>query len=195
MSKEVKCPRCGADIIADYDKLRGYCPYCKHEVWLEFDGMDNVLVAREYTKQAQEETRRAQEKTRRTSIRYAFLNQGCRRYFIIYLIGLAISVVFLVGAFAFDLFGDISHHFKGEIHPPMASYTITDGDHNYKDVVEAFKDAGFTNIKVSKDKDIVIGFFASEKTVKSVTISGHSEFSTDDWMLPDAMVRIVYHDK
>lgn len=64
---------------------------------------------------------------------------------------------------------------------------------NYKTVVKQLKDAGFTKINVKKDADLIAGFLHKEGDVKSVTIAGHDDFSTDDSFSKKAQVRITYH--
>lgn len=55
------------------------------------------------------------------------------------------------------------------------------------------KKAGFTNIKLEKEKDLIFGWISKNGEVSSVTINGKSSFSDGDWFKKDAVIRIKYH--
>ena len=63
---------------------------------------------------------------------------------------------------------------------------------NYKDVVNALTEAGFTNIKTNILYDIVYGF-TSEGEIDSVSIAGSTDFTTGSIFKKDAEVIVTYH--
>ena len=63
---------------------------------------------------------------------------------------------------------------------------------NYKDVVDALTEAGFTNIKTNILYDIVWGW-TSEGEVDSVSIAGNTDFKTGAIFNKDAEVVVTYH--
>ena len=64
---------------------------------------------------------------------------------------------------------------------------------NYTDVVEAFEDAGFINITVNIEYDIITGWLTDDGEVGSVTINGDKKFDSYDKYRLDAEVIITYH--
>lgn len=64
---------------------------------------------------------------------------------------------------------------------------------NYNDIVERFKNAGFTNITVRTKDDLVLGILSSEDEVESVSINGDDDFSKKDVFSADDPVVITYH--
>ena len=66
---------------------------------------------------------------------------------------------------------------------------------NYEDVVQLFKEAGFGNIELQVDYDIVFGFLAKENTIESITVNGDKKFSEGYTYSVDVPVVITYHAK
>ena len=64
---------------------------------------------------------------------------------------------------------------------------------NIKDVKDILSSAGFKNIKLIEDKDLILGVFSKHGEVEKVTINGNSEFSANEWFPVDAKVKITYH--
>ena len=65
----------------------------------------------------------------------------------------------------------------------------------YEDVVQAFEDAGFTNIIVEEMKDLTKDWLKKDGTVDSVSINGSLEFKEDAVFEKDSTIRIKYHSK
>ncbi|MBU8769569.1 hypothetical protein [Cytobacillus oceanisediminis] len=65
---------------------------------------------------------------------------------------------------------------------------------NYLDVVKSFEDAGYTNITVNVDYDIITGWITDEGEVELVTVDGEKKFNSYDEFRLDAEVIITYHD-
>ena len=64
---------------------------------------------------------------------------------------------------------------------------------NYNEVVEEFKKAGFINISLNAQYDIIAGWFNEDGEVKSVTINGDSKYDCYDMYRLDAEIVITYH--
>ena len=64
---------------------------------------------------------------------------------------------------------------------------------NYEEVVAEFKNAGFTNIRVEAEYDIITGWINSDGEIKSITINGDSKFDSNDKYRPDVEIVIIYH--
>lgn len=64
---------------------------------------------------------------------------------------------------------------------------------NYQDVMKSFKDAGFENIALEVEYDIITGWMTDDGEVKSVTVNGDNKFSAGNEYRADAEVIITYH--
>lgn len=63
----------------------------------------------------------------------------------------------------------------------------------YEEVVSAFENAGFENIKTAEAPDLILGLFAKEGEVASVSIGGNTTFSAGDWFLKSTEILITYY--
>lgn len=77
------------------------------------------------------------------------------------------------------------------VHPPIASTEFKNLD--YKEVKEDFNQAGFTNIKNRKVKDLWFGILTKDGTVDEIKIDGDSTFTTSSSYNPNVTVIIYYH--
>ncbi len=66
---------------------------------------------------------------------------------------------------------------------------------NFEDVLKQLKSKGFKNIKVKNLEDVVIGIFAKEGTVDTISINGSTEYKKGDWIDNQSEVIISYHGK
>ncbi len=80
---------------------------------------------------------------------------------------------------------------NGKLKPPMSGSAVK--GQNVDDIVNSFKNNGFTNIKTEEIKDIIAGLLKSEGDVEEVKINGTTGYSADDWFDPDAEVVVRYH--
>lgn len=64
---------------------------------------------------------------------------------------------------------------------------------NYQSAVNELKDKGFTNIHLIRADDLWTGWVDEEKTIKSITINGNSEFSSSDIFTYSDRIDIVVH--
>jgi hypothetical protein len=102
---------------------------------------------------------------------------------------LAIMLVFIL-ALSFTACGDSSKH-EGEAKTPSASSAQKGRD--YQDVVDKFKEKGFTNIKTEALEDLVTGWMTKDGEVESVSVDGDEDYSADVWYPNDVPVVITYH--
>ena len=64
----------------------------------------------------------------------------------------------------------------------------------YQDIVEQLENAGFGNIIVSVDYDLITGWINGAGEVESISINGDAAFEQDSQYAVDAKIEIVYHD-
>lgn len=86
----------------------------------------------------------------------------------------------------------ITYHTVMEIDVPITSEEAV--GKNYKDVVKAFKHAGFSNIEVKVEYDIITGWLTDVGEVKSVIVDTEDEFDKSSSFHPNSKVVITYHD-
>lgn len=82
------------------------------------------------------------------------------------------------------------HSLKNE-YPPMTSKEAK--KQNYNDVVTQFKNAGFGNIKLVQEKDLITGWITKDGSVESVSINGDVKYKTTSSFRVDAEITITYH--
>ena len=63
----------------------------------------------------------------------------------------------------------------------------------YEKAVEAFGNAGFTNVTTEKVEDLVLGWLNDEGDVDKITIDGSDDFDSGVWYPSGASVVIYYH--
>lgn len=90
-----------------------------------------------------------------------------------------------------NLWITIAYHTIELYAPPISAKEAKSMD--YTDVVKAFEDAGFINITVNIEYDIITGWLTDDGEVKSVTINGDKKFDYYDKYRLDAEVIITYH--
>lgn len=81
-----------------------------------------------------------------------------------------------------------SHLAMGEVKMPDFSKT---GD--YRNVVKALKDAGFTNVYAEGKGDMILGIFETENYIDEITVDGAPDFETNTWYKIDTPIVITYH--
>ena len=85
----------------------------------------------------------------------------------------------------------ITYHTLEKISVPMSSKEAK--GKNYEEVRKAFKDAGFVNVEVEIQYDIITGWLTDDGEVESVVIGETKKFSADSKFRPDETVTITYH--
>ena len=74
--------------------------------------------------------------------------------------------------------------------PKASTYFV---DKKVEDVVQLFSSAGFENIRIKGNGELIIGFLHSEGDVESVSIGGETDFSKNDSFDKESLVIIRYY--
>ena len=64
---------------------------------------------------------------------------------------------------------------------------------NYQDVMEKFEEAGFENITLEVEYDIITGWITDDVKVKSVTVNDDGKFASGKEYRANAEMVITYH--
>ncbi|WP_243280415.1 hypothetical protein [Clostridium sp. 1001271B_151109_B4] len=86
---------------------------------------------------------------------------------------------------------DSSSNHIGEAKTPSGSSIMKGQD--YQSVIESFEENGFTNIKLEKIEDLIIGCLTKEGEVEEVSVGGDFNYSPYEWVKADTEVIIRYH--
>ena len=78
-----------------------------------------------------------------------------------------------------------------EVNPPLSTDEL--GDKKYKEIKQAFEEAGFTNIEKKVIKDLTEDRLNEKNIVSVIKIGDVSTFTIDDKFMSDAKVVIEYH--
>ena len=63
----------------------------------------------------------------------------------------------------------------------------------YSRIVHDFENAGFTNIELIPEYDLIFGWINGEDDVASITMGDSLAFSSGESFRPDVEIRITYH--
>ena len=85
----------------------------------------------------------------------------------------------------------VKYHSLKTAYPPMTSSEAK--KQNYEEVVDAFKNAGFGNIKLTQEKDLLTGWVTKDGSVESISINSDNEYKTTSLFRVDTEVTITYH--
>lgn len=83
------------------------------------------------------------------------------------------------------------HRERGEIKATVSSGQLIGRDYN--EAKRSLEKAGFTNIRVKRSEDLVLGILKKSGEVKSVSINGNTRFDSSDWFPMKAYVEITFH--
>ena len=100
---------------------------------------------------------------------------------------LAISILLLAISFV----GCSEKKDDGKINIPVSSNDLKDA--NYQDVVDQFKNAGFTNIQIKAIDDLVFGWLTKDGEIEKVSVDGDTTFSTDNRYPANIEILVSYH--
>lgn len=78
-----------------------------------------------------------------------------------------------------------------EVNPPLSTDEL--GDKKYKEIKQAFEEAGFTNIEKKVIKDLTEDKLNEKNIVSAIKIGDVLSFTTDDKFMADTKVVIEYH--
>lgn len=93
--------------------------------------------------------------------------------------------------FPYDVKITVFYHSLKLVSPPFSHKDIK-GTY-YKDAYKQLEAAGFLNITEVPLADVVLGWISEEGEIKTISISGKTEFYEVDSFRPDAEVVITYH--
>lgn len=85
----------------------------------------------------------------------------------------------------------ITYHSLERYSVPMSSKEAKGT--NYQDVIKKFKEAGFENVTLEVEYDIITGWITDDGEVKSVTVNEEGKFISGKEYRADAEVVITYH--
>lgn len=210
------CPYCGSKVFSD----NLYCGYCGRKTFKLEAELIKLQTEREKSKREQiqaekEISKRDLEIEREQSIQAQLSSENLekRRKFLLStfkILGPIVAIIFAV----FTVYNGINAHIEktqlqtvnsehiknGDIQLVFSSSDFKNNETNkeepikYKSVKQDFKNAGFTNIQIDKQKDL--NFFSNKDgNVISVSINGDNDFSEGEWFPKDSIVKITYHSK
>lgn len=107
---------------------------------------------------------------------------------------ICIGILFLMAALCFGisyLYEQAEKPKADEIKVPFSADDL-EGD-NYEQVVTDLENAGFSEITVKEQEDLITGFITKEGSVEKVSINGDSDFEEGDVFPEEAKVVIIYH--
>lgn len=93
--------------------------------------------------------------------------------------------------FPYDTKITVRYHELKKIKPPCTNKEAK--NMYFTDVVDQFKKAGFVNIQIIEDKDVVLGWFAKHGDVEEISIDGDKKYATSTYYRPDVKIVITYH--
>jgi len=102
----------------------------------------------------------------------------------------AIFAILLLFVIMGSLDSDKGNHI-GEAKSPSGS-SIQKG-RDYQEVIDDFEEKGFTNIQTEVIRDLIFGWLTKDGEVKSVSIGGDKDYSSDTWFPKDIAVVVTYH--
>jgi len=78
---------------------------------------------------------------------------------------------------------------EGKVKIPNIDYE----DKQYTEIINAFINAGFTNVTSENAHDLITGWITKEGTVIDVTINGNTDYRKGSYIEPDAVIIVRYH--
>lgn len=85
----------------------------------------------------------------------------------------------------------ITYHVVKEIAVPMSAKAAK--KLTYTDLEKQFKEAGFVNITLEAECDLITGWLTKDGSVESISVNGQTEFDENATYRPDDPVVITYH--
>ena len=191
----INCPCCGGRVNGD-TKIT-YCPYCGSQLKLGEDITitKNVSIKKEYTDTAAILKIKSEQKEFSRSIIKAI---------IITLLCIAIIASLILIPYGIKRKEDLKALQQQQLEQQRINDAIAQGkiaigcsdescvDKKYSEVLYQLQAAGFTNIVLN---DLGTGGFLWLKidNVKSISVAGKTDFSSDDYFFPDVQIVITYY--
>ena len=185
--KGLKCPGCGAPINVEYKKNDGtmFCPYCGNAVKIE--DSNTITINKNITKRTINDAKIIRAENERLQIEH---EHRIGKVLLVIMISIFIGPFFFYGCMAkLARERKVSLIERGKV--SVGNCDDYEGD-NYKEVEAQFRSMGFENIELVDLKDSGIKVWKNGK-VKSVSISGNTDFDEGDYFSKDEKVVISYH--
>jgi len=195
MTINVICHQCSHSVPVDTNNVLTYCPYCGQGMLYSAQDVTSIVAA-------QNSAARAQQRTQRTAQAMAYKDRKDKRdnAMMLFLFAVALILIF-VPTIILNINSENEkneqerieqeHLAKSEIKLSISADDLK--GKNYEDVVLIFESAGFTNIDIVPEEDLVFGWLTEDGEVESVTINGSDDFSSGDWYHKEAVIKIIYH--
>jgi DNA-directed RNA polymerase subunit RPC12/RpoP len=181
---KLKCPSCGGTLEKD-EKIM-YCKYCGQKLLLDDEAKNINFTYRKF------DEAQIRENERKERIRLKELENEDKEKERKHKTGNWIMIVWVALIFIVMLYLGWSGKpgvNEIKIHSSAKEYK---GD-NYKQVVKELKNAGFTDIEVVAQNDLVIGWLTKDASIDRISIDGDTDFSDGDIFSKDTRVVITYH--
>lgn len=188
-----ECPYCGGKMELSEDQDELVCPYCESKTHIE---LSSSAKKAKYERDIEINRQNAERDVRifNRQVEAEEKKRNDKNIFI--LIGLlVVMMLILMMSMGIRSCSQKRAIKKAEANgmvsvPVSASTTI---GKNYEDVKMQFETAGFTNVVLEKQADLVLGLFSSDGDVASVSINGDTEFTSGTYVASDSLVKIIYH--
>lgn len=86
---------------------------------------------------------------------------------------------------------EITYHSLKKLPVPMSAKEAKGKP--YGDTVNSFEAAGFTNIELVPQYDVILGWITSENDIASISVGESNSFSAGETYRPDVKITITYH--
>lgn len=189
------CPACGATVEIEEDRKSMFCTYCGSQIHVK-DGIKRVEITKNvnyhktYTDEAKIREHERKEKIMLKQMEYEDREKRRNDRSSFYIMGMFI----LLALFCFGMsyfWEQATMPAVDEVKLPFSASDLK--GENYEQVVADLENAGFSDITVTKQEDLITGFLTKEGSVEKVSINGDSDYDKGDIFPEKAKVIVIYH--
>jgi len=189
------CPACGATVEIEEDRKSMFCTYCGSQIHVE-DGIKRVEITKNvnyhktYTDEAKIREHERKEKIMLKQMEYEDREKRRNDRSLFYIMG----IFMLLALFCFGMsyfWEQATMPAVDEVKLPFSASDLK--GENYEQVVADLENAGFSDITVTKQEDLITGFLTKEGSVEKVSINGDSDYDKGDIFPEKAKVIVIYH--
>lgn len=189
------CPACGATVEIEEDRKSMFCTYCGSQIHVE-DGIKRVEITKNvnyhktYTDEAKIREHERKEKIMLKQMEYEDREKRRNDRSLFYIMG----IFMLLALFCFGMsyfWEQATMPAVDEVKLPFSASDLK--GENYEQVVGDLENAGFSDITVTKQEDLITGFLTKEGSVEKVSINGDSDYDKGDIFPEKAKVIVIYH--
>ena len=87
---------------------------------------------------------------------------------------------------------DVQYHSVAQAAIPVSAKEAK--GEQYSEIVDKLKGAGFGDIAISVDYDLILGWIHSVGEIETISINGDVSFDSESMVTVDSKIEIVYHD-